>query len=159
MTSYTGGNSCPPYSRGQDSPKKPLSYSARCHSPCLAQNSSPEPGNSLACNDSHDLSLSRNAASSGESRKSNVDLLQFDGPQFGRCQRSSQVDVREALPGVADASVYLNGGLAYGSRGARAVDLRNPAGPDRLGRGQLVDRPGSVSQHTHRALDQGQAFR
>src|ERR1700753_2265581 len=130
MTSYTGGISCPPYSRGQDSPKKPPSYSARCHSPCRAQYSSPELGNSLACTASHDRSRSRNAASSAESRKSNVDLLQLDGPQFGRCQRAPQVDVRQAFPGVADAAVYLDGGLAHRSRGARAVDLREPSRAD-----------------------------
>src|SRR5271163_1053292 len=158
MTSYTGGNSCPPYSRGQDSPKKPPSYSALCHSPCRAQYSSPELGNSLACNESQDLSRSRKAASSGESRKSNVDLLQLDGPQLGRGQRAAQVHVRQALPGIADAAVYLNGGLAHRPRGPRAVDLCKPAGADRLGWVQLVDRPGGVPQDAHRALDQCQTF-
>src|SRR6201996_6779458 len=105
MTSYTGASSCPPYSLGQDNPKKPPSYSARCHSPCRAQYSSPELGNSLACNTSHDRSRSRKAASSVESRKSNVDLLQLDGPQFGRCQRTPQIDVPQAFPGIADAAV------------------------------------------------------
>src|SRR3984885_13998491 len=108
MTSYTGGSSWPPYSRGQDNPKKPPSYSARCHSPCLAQYSSPELGNSLACTESHDRSRSRKAASSGESRKSNVDLLQLDGPQLSRRERAAQVDVRQAFPGVADTAVHLN---------------------------------------------------
>src|ERR1700733_4511745 len=118
MTSYTGGSSWPPYSRGQDNPKKPPSYSARCHSPCLAQYSSPELGNSLACTESHDRSRSRKAASSGESRKSNVDLLQLDGPQLGQCQRTPQIDVRQALPGIPNAAVHLHGGLAHGPRGA-----------------------------------------
>src|SRR5271156_4552096 len=125
MTAYTGGGGGPPSSRGQDNPKKPPSYSARCHSPCRAQYSSPELGNSLACTESHDRSRSLKAASSGESRKSNVDLLQLDLPQFGRCQRTSQTDVRQALPGIANAAVHLDGGLAHGSCGARAVDLRD----------------------------------
>src|SRR5271154_5398493 len=146
MTSYTGGNSCPPYSRGQDSPKKPPSYSARCHSPCRAQYSSPELGNSLACTESQDPSRSRKAASSGESRKSNVDLLQLDGPQLRRGQRAAQVHVRQALPGIADAAVYLNGGLAPRPRGPRAVDLCEPASADSLGWVPLVDRPGGVPQ-------------
>ena len=66
--------------------------------------------------------------------------------------------MRQALPGVADAAVHLNRGLAHRPRGARAVDLCEPAGPDRLGRVQLVDRPGGVPQDAHRTLDQGQAF-
>src|SRR6202000_1191352 len=101
---------------------------------------------------------SRKAASSGESRKSNGDLLQLDGPQLRRVERAAQVDVRKTLPGVADTAVYLNGGLAYGSRGPRAVDLGEPGGPDGFGRVQLVYRPGGVSRDAHRALDQGQAF-
>src|ERR1700728_3381116 len=137
MTSYTAGISCPPYSRGENTPKKPPSYSARCHSPCRAQYSSPELGNSLACTESHDRSRPRKAASSGESRKSNVDLLQLDGPQLGRCQRTPQIDVRQALPGVANASVHLDGGLAHCARGTRAVDLCDPTRPDRLGRSEV----------------------
>src|SRR6201996_9813415 len=106
MTSYTGGNSCPPYSRGQDSPKKPPWYSALCHSPWRAQSSSPELGNSLACTESQVLSRSRKAASSGESRKSNADLLQLDGPQLSRRERAAQEDVRQALPRIADTAVH-----------------------------------------------------
>ena len=66
--------------------------------------------------------------------------------------------MRQALPGVADTAVYLDRGLAYGPRGARAVDLREASGADRLGRVQLVDRPGSVPQDADRAFDQSQAF-
>src|SRR6201992_1105900 len=158
MTSYTGGNSCPPYSRGQDSLKKTPSHSARGQSPWRAQYSSPELGNSLACTESQVLSRSRKAASSGESRKSNADLLQLAGPQLRRGQRATQVHMRKALPGIADAAVYLNSGLAHRPRGSRAVDLGEPAGSDRLGWVQLVDRPGGVPHDAHRALDQRQAF-
>jgi hypothetical protein len=67
--------------------------------------------------------------------------------------------MRKAFPGIADAAVHLDGGLAHRSRGARAVDLRHSGGADRLGRRQLVNRPGGMSQHTDRTLDQRQAFR
>src|SRR5579884_2592516 len=128
MTSYTGGSSWPPYSLGQDNPKKPAWYKARCHSPCRAQYSSPELGNSLACTDSHERSRSRNAASSGESRKSNVDLLQLHGPQLGGRQCSAQKDMRQAVPGVTDAAMHLHSGLTHGPRSVGAVDFRDAGG-------------------------------
>src|SRR5579875_2977882 len=105
------------------------------------QYSSPEPENSLACAASHVRSRSRNAASSGESRKSKIDLLQRDRPQLGRCEGAAQVDVRHAFPGVADAAVHLDGRLADGAGGARAVDLCDLGGPNGFGGGKLVDGP------------------
>src|SRR6478752_9836309 len=114
MTSNTGGRSCPPYALGHDVPKKPASYNATCHSPALAQYSSPEVGNLPFCSVNQPRSLSRNAASSGESRKSNDQLLQLHGPQFGGRQHSAQVHMGKALPRVADAAVHLNRRLADG---------------------------------------------
>src|SRR6202007_1894980 len=64
------------------------------------------------------------AALSVESRKSNVDLLQLDGPQFGRCQRAPQIDMRKAFPGIADAAVHLDRGLAH-----RPARLQYPFAP------------------------------
>jgi hypothetical protein len=66
--------------------------------------------------------------------------------------------VDEALPGVADAAVYLHGGLADVPGGARAVHLGDLGGADRLGGEQLVDAPGRVAQDAYRALDQGEAL-
>src|SRR5271166_2788405 len=105
------------------------------------QYSSPEPEYSLAGRESHDRSRSRKAASAGESRKSKIDLLQRHGPQLGRCQRAAQVDVYQTLPGIADAAVHLHGGLADGSGGTRAVDLRDLGGPNGFGRREFVDPP------------------
>ena len=64
----------------------------------------------------------------------------------------------EAVPGVADAAVYLHGGLADRLGGALAVDLRDPGRLQRRRRRQGVHRPGRVAQHAYTALDQGQPF-
>src|SRR5678815_5761457 len=72
MTSNTAGRSRPPKRDGQESPKKPASYSAVCHSAWRSQYSSSvdETGNPGLCSAIHARSRDRNAASSGESRKS-----------------------------------------------------------------------------------------
>ncbi len=78
--------------------------------------------------------VSRNAASSGESRKSKIDLLQADREQLGRRQCTPQVHVSQAFPGVSDPAVHLDGGLAHRPRGSRAVHLRDVRRAYRLSR-------------------------
>src|SRR5689334_1682750 len=158
MTSYTGGRSCPPYSLGHDVPKKPCSYSAWCQAPWAAQYSSPDVGNLPFCSVSQPRNRSRKAASSGESRKSNGQLLQLDGPRLRGGQHAPQIDVGEAFPGVADTAVNLNRGLTDGQCRTRTVDLGNPRRFDGLGGGKFVDRPRGMAQDTDRPLDQRQAF-
>ena len=58
----------------------------------------------------------------------------------------------QALPGVADAAVDLDGGLAHGAGGAGAVRLRQRGGGQRLPRRQRVDRPGGVQRDGVRPL-------
>ena len=78
---------------------------------------------------------------SPQSISSDADLLEAHAEQLRRGQRPPQVDVGQALPGVADAAVHLDGRLADVPGGARAVDLRDPRGPDGLGPGAARRRP------------------
>ena len=60
--------------------------------------------------------------------------------------------MHEALPGVADPAVHLDGGLTHGSGGAGAVRLRDRAGFQPLTRWQRVDRPGRVLRQADRTF-------
>ena len=64
----------------------------------------------------------------------------------------------QALPGVADAAVHLDGGLTDGAGRLGAVHLGDPGRLQRLGRPQLVDGPGGVAQDRLRPLDERQAL-
>ena len=73
-----------------------------------------------------------------------------------RQQRPAQVHVREALPGVADAAVHLDRGLAHRAGGAGAVGLGDGARRERVGRVEGVDRPGRVTRDARRTLGRDQ---
>src|SRR4029077_16558655 len=137
MTSYPAGSACPPTSTGQLMPKKPPSYRAWCHAACPAQYSSDvdDAGGGGVLSLSPPRSRSRNAASGGESPKSmsRSDPVPVEHPRQVRPhapeevagdQRAAQVHVGQAVPGVPDAAVHLDGGLAHGPPGPGAVRLR-----------------------------------
>src|SRR3954452_20040160 len=114
----------PPYSTGKVRPKNPPSYSVRCHAGWASQYSSvvdDEPRCGLLSS-SHARSRSRNSCSSGESAKSiglTDSRVREDASEVGADaaedvdgeQRPPKVDVGEALPRVADATVDLDGDL------------------------------------------------
>src|SRR6516165_10495581 len=157
-------------------PKKPASYSDWCQRAWPSQYSSevdevPRPG---SLSRSHSRNRWRNAASSGESPKS-MSVPPSGGPaqirsvdpavlehavQVGadaaehvsREQRASEVHVGEALPGVADATVDLDGGLAHRARRPGAVRLGERGRQVRLVRGEGVDGPGGLPSDAARAL-------
>src|SRR5262245_2998340 len=151
MTSKTGGRSCPPKRDGHESPKKPASKSAVCHSAWRAQYSSSveeagRPGLFFAI---HTRQRLRNSASASESRKSMghpqarplqlTQLFAVVAEPLRREQRPAQVDMDEAVPRVPHSTVHLDGGLADGPCGARAVSLRHAPGTEGLVGRELVD--------------------
>ena len=69
-------------------------------------------------------------------------------------QRPAQVDVDDAVPGVADATVHLHGRLADRSRGARAVGLGHAPRRTGLPRLERVHRPRRVQSRAPSALGQ-----
>src|SRR5262249_565678 len=156
MTSKTAGRSWPPKREGQERPKKPASYSAVCHSACRAQYSSSveETGRPGLCTAIHPRSRDRNFASAGESRKS-VGRLQTDPLELAQLlavvpeplrgkQCPAQIDMDDAVPGVADPAVHLHRGLADRACGARAVRFSHaPCGAGLVGR-ELIDGPRGI---------------
>src|SRR4051794_28699878 len=149
ITSYTGGSSWPPMRFGHVNAKNPPSYSEQCHSPCLAQYSSSvdDAGNPGLLSTNHARKRARNSASSGESSKSTdhsrsraestlreiAQVMALVSQQRARQQRPLQVHVHEALPGVADPAVHLDGGLAHRAGSTRGVGLRHRPRIERVG--------------------------
>src|SRR5262249_4425701 len=165
MTSKTAGRSWPPKREGQESPKKPASYSAVCHSACRAQYSSSveETGRPGLCSVIQARSRDRNCASAGESRKSVghpqtyplelAQLLAVVPEPLGGEQCPAGIDVDDAVPRVSDPAVHLHRGLADGTCGARAVGLGHaPRGAGLVGR-ELVDGPRRIERGAQRPLD------
>jgi hypothetical protein len=66
--------------------------------------------------------------------------------------------VGQALPGVADSAVDLDGGLADRQGGVSGIGLGDPRGVQRRSGTALVHRPGGIPEDRHRPLDQRQAF-
>src|SRR5687767_8726506 len=117
-------------------PKNPASNSDWCQPAWASQYSSDvdDAGSFGLLSTSQERSRARNAASSGESPKS---ICSSDPPPVEHAgevragaakevageQRSPEVHVRHALPGVADAAVHLDRRLADGPCGPGAVRL------------------------------------
>ena len=102
-------------------------------------------------------SVERAAANTASATVSSAPVSPAEG--VGAEQRRSQVEVGVALPGVAHASVQLDGRLAHPAGGRRGPRLGRGPGDQGLARGQVVHGPGRPVGRGARTLQVDQHVR